>query len=74
MKKNGTHHQVPQKTMPPMPVASSSPSQSRLSRSGGPSERCISSFIFARGTSVWYHSAAASPRSTARCDSGPTME
>ncbi len=72
--KNGTHHQVPQNTMPPTPLNSSSPSQIRLSRMAGPSERCMSSFMTARGTSVWYHSAAARPRSMARCASGPVIE
>ncbi len=36
-----------------------------VSRIAGPSERCISSFIVLRGISVWYHSADASPVSTA---------
>jgi hypothetical protein len=45
-----------------------------VSRSAGPSRRAINSFITLRGTSVWYHSAAASPVSTARREEGPVSE
>ena len=42
-----------------------------VSRIAGPSLRVIISFITLRGISVWYHSAEASPISTARFDDGP---
>ena len=45
-----------------------------VSRIAGPSLRCISSFITLRGTSVWYHSAAASPASIACLADGPVSE
>ena len=50
--KNGTAHQVPQKRMPPVENPISSANQIAVSRSAGPSLRCISSFIFLRGMSV----------------------
>jgi hypothetical protein len=47
------------------------PYSTSVSRIAGASLRCIRSFITLRGTSLWYHSAAASPVSTARRPSGP---
>jgi hypothetical protein len=46
--------------------------QITVSRIAGPSERCINSFIVLRATSVWYHSAEASPVSIARRVLSPT--
>ncbi len=43
-----------------------------VSRIAGLSERCINSFIVLRETSVWYHSAEASPVSIALRVLSPT--
>jgi hypothetical protein len=60
--------------MPPAANRMCSAIQRIVSRVAGASLRCMRSFITLRGTSVWYHSAAASPASMACLADGPVRE